>query len=69
MGKGENTSDTPKNKKDRLHFIKQRHRELILDRREGLTDGMLEDEADAHHMLDEREDLQFIEELETQARI
>ncbi|MBS3763014.1 MAG: hypothetical protein KGZ25_06895 [Planctomycetes bacterium] len=69
MGKGENTSDTPKNKKDRLRFIKQRHRELILDGREGLADGMLEDEADAHHMLDEREDLHFIEELETQARI
>jgi len=48
-------------RKQRLALIKKRHKELILNPREELMDGLLE-EDDALHSLDEPEEFQIIEE-------
>ena len=49
----------------RLELIKKRHRELILNPREGLMDGLLDDE-DAFHSLEDSEEYQLIEDYELQ---
>lgn len=44
--------------KDRLELIKQRHRELILDPREDLMDGLLEDD-ETFDALDEHREMDY----------
>ena len=53
-------------RKQRLALIKKRHKELILNPREELMDGLLE-EDDALHSLDEPEEFQIIEEYGLQS--
>jgi len=54
---------------DRLHLIKQRHRELILKPREELLHGFLDEDEDPFRSMDESEDLQLLESYDLQAQL
>ena len=51
----------PATKRERLDFIKKRHRELILDSRDESMEGLIEGD-DALDSYEETEDIQYIEE-------
>jgi hypothetical protein len=51
----------PATKRERLDFIKKRHRELILDSRDETMEGLIEGD-DALDSYEETEDIQYIEE-------